>query len=140
MSYIRSTSNPEALYIWDDGTMANVSHGVPKPHSSETLFRIPSAVFRKCLKKWDGSGDPVSFQGMTVEELNVDRKTAKTIPPASPCRRGCKKEGNGFIPCKRCSRRFWKDIRRGKYVIRLSYKKDFVDLWRVTWDYVAKHP
>jgi hypothetical protein len=77
---------------------------------------------------------------MTVEELNVDRKTAKIIPSASPCRRGCKKEGNGFICCKRCSRRFWKDARRGRYVIRLSYKKDFVDLWRVTWDYVTRHP
>lgn len=139
MSYIRCLSNPEGLYAWSDGRTVNISHGVKKPHSSGRSFTIPQGVFDGLLKKWANWTEPAMVRGAVAEELHVDEKTGRVIPEWKPCGRGCKPVGkNGFIPCRRCARKQHKDVRRGRFVVRLSYRSDFVDLWRVTWDYMTR--
>lgn len=140
MSYIRCLSNPEALYIWSDGKTVSIWHAVKKPHSSGANFGVPDPIFTRCLKLWREFHEPATYKGMKVEELSVDVRNAEIIPNQKPCRRGCKRVGrNGYIPCKRCHARMFRNVRKSRYVIRLSYGKHFVDMWRVTWDYIAKH-
>ncbi len=138
MSYIRCLSNPERLYIVSDGKKVNVSHKVQKPHSSGREFDIPSRTFeglcRKWAKEWE---EPVAYRGASVEEIHVNRKTGRIIPAAKPCKKGCKPEGNGWVPCKRCFRKSIQDARRGDFLVRLSFGRDFVNMWRVTWHYIA---
>lgn len=75
MSYIRSTSNPESLYIWGDDKRVQVCHRVPKPLSSAkempAAFDIPAKTFDRVLARWVRSEEKVSLQGCSVEEVSV---------------------------------------------------------------------
>jgi len=138
MSYIRCLSNPEGLYVWSDGKFANITHNVKPPHSSGKDFTIPHRVFERVLKRWADYHQPAKCAGAVAEELSVDRKIGEVIGPFKPCNRGCERQGKAFILCKPCHAKMMKDIRRSSYVIRLSYKGNFVNMWRVTWDYMTK--
>lgn len=138
MSYIRCLSNPEALYVWSDGKKTHITHNVKSPHSSGRDFTIPHKAFERVLKLWAQYHEPSRCGGVIAQELHIDKKTGKIIPRWKPCKRGCKPQGrNAWIPCKRCWKRDVKGSRRGEFLIRLSYKNDFVNLWRVTWDYMT---
>ena len=83
--------------------------------------------------------EPARVRGAVVEEVHVDRKTGEIIPPFEPCNKGCKRVKGGFTPCKPCNNKHFNDIRRGEFKIRLSYRDHFVNMWRVTWDYIARN-
>ena len=46
MSYIRSISNPEELYIWSNGDIVTIMMG------SKTIGNIPVSVFNGLIKRW----------------------------------------------------------------------------------------
>lgn len=139
MSYIRCLSNPEGLYVWSDGKNATISHEVRKPHSSGRNFTIPHGIFEGLLRRWVDFRKPARVRGAVAEELTVNSKTGRVIPPWKPCKRGCKSAGkSGFIPCRRCLEKQRREAGCTRYVVRLSYRGDFVDLWCVTWDYMTK--
>lgn len=144
MSYIRCLSNPECLYIWSDGQRVHVSHNVKPPHSSGRAFTIPDGAFNACTRKWNRWLDPAKSGDVVAQEVNVDRRTGEAIPDWKLCPR-CKevprKRGKiqSWSPCRKCSRQHMRDAKRGDFRIRLSYKDDFVNLWRVTWEYVCSH-
>ena len=67
MSYIRSTSNPEGLYIWSNGKMTYISAG------TNLNLTVPSDIWDRFLEKclgldyWDD--DKREYDGMTAEEI-----------------------------------------------------------------------
>lgn len=140
MSYIRCLSNPEGLYIVCTGKTVTIMHSVLPPHSSGKDFYIPVKTFEHCALKDDGWAEKVEYRGMKIEEIHVGKKSGKIIPDMSPCNHGCKKEKNGaFVPCKKCVRKIWDNAEDGEFLVRISYKRDFVNLWRVTWQYVVEN-
>lgn len=123
MSYIRCLSNPEALYIYGDCSgYVNISHGVKPPLSSGRDFRIPNRDFHRVGKKWADWCDEesgIKSGHLKVQEINVYRDTGK------PVGREWRKNY------------FHKKQRPTDFLVRISYKRDFVFLWRVTWEYVV---
>lgn len=137
MSYIRCLSNPERLYVWSNGKYVNITHSVKRPNSSGRHFTIPHGIFEGTCKRWANDNEPAVCRGAKAEELHIDRTTGRVIPEWKPCTRGCKPDGkNTWTPCLRCLKKSMGDAKRGEFVIRLSYKKDFVNMWRVTWEYI----
>lgn len=67
MSYIRSTSNHEGLYVWGDGHLVNF-HGGLKILDSERELTAPADVFHKAALAWDGDFEegPVDVKGFEV--------------------------------------------------------------------------
>ena len=131
MSYIRCLSNPESLYIWgdtaDNSGFANICHRVKPPLSSKwpkngnsPLIMVPLKAFEEATRKWRGSydGSAVEVDGFKVETVNVFTATGKRVP-----------KKNDFL----------KDRRRREWLVRLSYKGQFVHLWDVTWSYVVNN-
>ncbi len=128
MSYIRCLSNPEGLYIWDDGDVVTFSHGVKPPLSSGikevgdvARFTIPSEIFIKVHARckqgfWD---EPVEVDGMSVRQEYIYLDTASKIPSQTITEMCEDKKARG-------------------YRIRVQYKEHFVYLWPVTWAYVVK--
>lgn len=117
MSYIRSLSNPESLYVYGDGKNINFHWLVKPPFASPGGgMKIPHDIFTKAGQKWaeQFSGDKkVSVGGFTIEEVHVYDKTAKKVRPGAPFN----------LPPTRFG---WK----------LSYKGQFVILWAVTMHYM----
>lgn len=64
MSYIRSTSNPEHLYIWSDGDEVTIQMG-PK-----ILGQIPEKIFNGLIKKYHRNylNLPCKYKGCTINE------------------------------------------------------------------------
>lgn len=120
MSYIRSSSNPEGLYIWCDikGSV-HLSHIIKSPLSSAAVlpheFTIPRYIFEHILKKYDGQSE-VKFRGLKVEERVVNLETGQIYDGAFPKVKGTY-----------------------QFMIRLSYKNEFIIMWPVTWDYIVSH-
>lgn len=123
MSYIRCLSNPEALYIYGDCSgYVNISHGVKPPLSSGRDFRIPDRDFHRVGKKWADWCDEergIKSGHLKVQEILVYRDTGK------PVGREWRKNY------------FHKKQRPTDFLVRISYKRDFVFLWKVTWEYVV---
>jgi hypothetical protein len=128
MSYIRCISNPEGLYIWHDFdgdvkiTWSNVkpplSYNVKDKKWPIPMMSVPVRVFQSACKKWDEHPyNAVNVKGFTVEEIHVNVKTGKRIK----------------------EKEFIKIINKVKseFLVRIAYKKKFVYLWPVTWDYVV---
>lgn len=139
MSYIRCLSNPESLYVYSDGKDVHIIHHVRPPHSSGWNFVIPHKAFETALNKFMKSSGPVKYAGVSVQELHINKKTGAVIEAEKPCKRGCKRIMNGWVPCRPCSRKRLEQLDRepGWFCIRLSYKKHFVNLWQVTFDYMT---
>jgi hypothetical protein len=74
MSYIRSTSNPENLYIWSDGTNITIEMG------GDTIGQIPTDVFDglivKCYKSWE---DTIKYKKAKIEQVFIEDNTKPKI-------------------------------------------------------------
>lgn len=130
MSFIRCLSNPEGLYVWSDvdGTV-HIHYGgrkKPKPPLSKgDDMRVPYRTFMRVCKKWDGWEDDVRVNGFRVKEEHVFLKTGKPVPSDL--------YANVTAYAKHM------DKHPAEYLIRVSYKGNFVYLWRVTWQYVVSN-
>ena len=97
MSYIRSASNPEGLYIWSDGDMVTVM----KEHL--IIGEIPTDIFNGLIKKYiRGNQCDCSFKKAKIEDVFSLINGVNTPQ------------------------------------MRLSYAGWQVDMWAVTWYYIAK--
>ncbi|OGF52930.1 MAG: hypothetical protein A2Z21_01870 [Candidatus Fraserbacteria bacterium RBG_16_55_9] len=126
MSYIRSGTNPEGLYIWEGGNgkkaFVDISWPQEKPLSSgRGEIVIPASIFQKAVREWDrvGAVRGVAFKDFTIKEVYVNPTTGRDA-----------------------RRSVWKRrsliVRDAEFFIRLGYKRKFVYLWQVTWEYVGK--
>jgi hypothetical protein len=69
MSYIRSTSNPEGLYIWSDGTNVTIMKG------HLMIGEIPTDIFNGLIKKYiRGHESDCSYKKSNIGEVwvNID--------------------------------------------------------------------
>ncbi len=69
MSYIRSLSNPESLYIWaDKNGRVTISAGDP---SSAGLLSMPRHVFETILARWEERYHPdeIKYKGARIREV-----------------------------------------------------------------------
>jgi hypothetical protein len=64
MSYIRSTSNPEGLYIWSDGNTVEIAN----PKMNET-YQIPKDIFNGLILKYRKKQDECKFKGATIRDV-----------------------------------------------------------------------
>jgi len=111
MSYIRCSSNPEALYIWDDGKNANIVCDM----NNQTIQIIPSKIFSGLIKKYKKNyGEDTTYKGASIKEVFV--KSGK--------------KPNKFQKLLR--------IEDGNFQYRLSYKNWYIDMWQVTWEHIAQ--
>ena len=84
MSYIRSNSNPESLYIWGGGpggcvTICHRSSAKEIPAS----FNVPTRAFDRVRRKWaKGYDEKASSGGILVEEVHVYMRSGRL-----PCAR-----------------------------------------------------
>lgn len=64
MSYIRSGSNPEKLYIWGDGVNTYIAEGAKENKV------MPRSVFHGLIRKWLRNGwEDCVFKGASVKEV-----------------------------------------------------------------------
>lgn len=127
MSYIRSLSNPEGLYIIGSSKGIDIWHTVKPPLSSKwpksgetPWINVPTYVFHHVLNRWaEGFRDKVSYRGLVVEEVQVCPTTGKPPKPQS-----LTKMLDPRTP-------------RSEFLIRLQYKEQFFHMWRVTWEYIV---
>jgi hypothetical protein len=129
MSFIRSGSNPEALYIWGgarDGV--NISHSLLPPFANRwpddtypPSFVVPWTPFRLTCLSWLNGADRTSRAGLLVEEIHIFLETGERVPKTW----GIKQ--------------MLRDNRRTAFMVRLTYKKNFFYMWPVTWMYVVKN-
>jgi hypothetical protein len=125
VSYIRCLSNPEALYIWGDVEgFANICHNVkpplarPSEDGNPSLFKIPTKTFEAVALKWAREfEEDVEIDGFRVREVTVFTATGRIVPAKFDVLR---------------------DRRKTEWLIKLSYKRHFVHLWRVTWEAVVR--
>jgi len=109
MAYIRSSSNPEQLSIWSDGTTVCVVKG-PK-----TIGYIPSVILNELLYKYSKEGDCDT----TIE---VDKATVQHVRVDSLDRESFSKE-DAILPIN--------------FKVKLSYDGWHIYMWEVTWDYIV---
>ncbi len=76
MSYIRSGSNPESLYIWaDSGNTIHISNG-----NSDEYNTIPEKVFHGLIRKWIRQHEEdTEFKGASVKSVLVKNKKEKVV-------------------------------------------------------------
>jgi hypothetical protein len=69
MSYIRSTSNPESLYIWGD-----LDQNAYVVMGSDTIGTMPTRTLNGLIKKYVRNDDDESckYSGAEIKEVNVD--------------------------------------------------------------------
>ena len=108
MSYIRSGSNPEKLYIWGNGDSVTIAEG------NKDTWNIPSNVFNSLIKKFHKNSHecPCSYKGAQVEEVWVydiddDDNSSEPYVKGSDCK------------------------------VKLSYGDHYVIMWDVTWEYIV---
>lgn len=134
MSYIRSGSNPEGLYIiatsGDREGERILIYGDGLPGSSiGPGISLPVKVFHGVALRWfqNYGSDDVKLRGVTVDEAWIDLKTGKV-------RSG--RDGH------KATKSFRRDLADGKplaCVIRFRYKRRVIHMWRVTWAYIVQN-
>lgn len=62
MSYIRSGSNPEGLYIWGDKTTVHVAKG------GEETKSLPKKIFHGLIRKYHTQGLDVKYKGASLKQ------------------------------------------------------------------------
>ena len=133
MSYIRCLSNPERLYAWHDidGTV-HLHYGgnkaVKPPLSKGEEMRVPYKTFIRAVQNWDAHGGfegRTSYRGFTIEEIHVYLKTGKLFDPERW------KSASKYIDHSAKN--------PNEFLIRVSYKGNFIHLWGVTWQYVVNN-
>jgi hypothetical protein len=134
MSFIRSLSNPEGLYIYN--TMEDlvwIHHSVKPPLASKSsedhiphTFSVPErdflAIGRKWARNfWNYDTDEICRSGkLTVGEVHVFMDTGKKVH-------------KGWVHRHFFERR----SRRTEFLIKLAYGKHYVMMWRTTWHYIV---
>jgi len=117
MSYIRSGSNPENLYIWGGKEDVEISIGdVVHTH------RVPVQIFNGLLKKFHRNYHecPCSYKGLKVEEVWVITNDKKEF---------VREASHDDFPCS--------ELESSTIKIKLSYKDWKVYMWDVTWEYIV---
>jgi hypothetical protein len=111
MSYIRSGSNPEKLYIVGTGKNVEIMEG------NKDVWYIPPIVFNGLIKRYNRTSHefPCSYKGAKVEEVWVDHnnreETDTTFNPIS----------GHSLDCK----------------VKLTYEDHCVYMWLVTWEHIV---
>lgn len=119
MSYIRSLSNPEGLYI--TGTFIRGHAYVDVMGRAQVC--IPLRVFHEACTRWNRCSceeNGVAVRGLTIRERYLNPKTGK------PCRHLSLKE---LASGKK---------HQGEYQIEINYKGTRFWCWRVTWDCILR--
>lgn len=88
MSFIRSGSNPEALYVVHNvSNTVDIWHGLKYPlcNKGKTYINLPAKPFLGACRRWamkhyPGDGRKVEYRGVTIEEKMIFLKTGKDIP------------------------------------------------------------
>lgn len=130
MSYIRSTSNPEELYIYSSGKYVHITHNVNKPFSSgkkspqEDDMTIPTYIFENALRKYKRRYRvlPISYRDLKIEEVHLYKDNGKKVPVNLTVKKyfeASEKRGGTL------------------FQIKISYKNKFVCMYKTTWDYIA---
>jgi hypothetical protein len=71
MSFIRSGSNPEGLYVWGDGTNINIT--ADETHGK--IRTIPQTIFEPLAKKYcRNSGEAITLSGASIQEIWVKNR------------------------------------------------------------------
>lgn len=131
MSYIRAGSNPEALYIvgGDRNRVEVYAHrvrGLTSKTLPENSWALPAKAFNRVLALWaEGYRDRASCGGIVVEEVFVFTDTGKLVPEVK------------HPMTRRALKRYINGSRERRFVIRLSYKGDYICMWPVTWQYIV---
>lgn len=111
MSYIRSGSNPEKLYIYGTEDRVYICEG------SKSQWWIPLNVFNGLIKKYHRffHDTPREFKGAKVEDVWVDKNNIEcddeTYNP----------ELDMLLDSK----------------VKLSYNDHVIYMWDVTWEYIV---
>ena len=128
MSYIRSGSNPEGLYIVGCTPKSiEIMHSVRPPLSSKwpaggPSIVVPSRAFHATCRIWADGYEPdkgTSHDGLHVQEIHVFLHNGKPVPANWGAQAAAASSG------------------AAAFLVRLSYGKQFVFMWRVTWMYIV---
>jgi hypothetical protein len=124
VSYIRSTSNPESLYVTTStdgmGTdMVSISHGVQAPLSDGADFAATMESFRRVCQKWADGNEDASSGGFSAKEVHVEVSTGKRARTRDSLAEFLKRPASEML-------------------VRISSGPHYLHLWRVTWDYVVR--
>ncbi len=128
MSYIRSTSNPEGLYVFTSKEGVTLAHSVKPPlastwpkNGSNPVMIIPERLFLSVCKTWNRTYacNGVSRRGLKIREVHVFVKTGKRVQRLT-------------------AKSIMMPSGSSEFFIRIDYKGKFVHLWRVTWDSVVR--
>lgn len=113
MSYIRSGSNPEKLYIWGDGENATIAEG------SKPTWNIPLNIFNGLIRKFHRRFHdyPCQYKGAQVEEVWVFETESGDIEAV-------KNEVAAYL-------------KPSVPKVKLSYEDHYVIMWDVTWEYIV---
>lgn len=135
MSYIRATSNPEGLYIFGGyGQPVEINTGrgwdLSNIGPDQGTIVLPEDVFFRAVQAWREcyGHEVVEVRGFRIEELHIYTKNSKfgkaeqVIPD----------DGTWDI-----GQALNDDPNATMFAVKLSYKKLYTFLWRVTWAYVV---
>jgi hypothetical protein len=123
MSYIRSTSNPEGLYIYGDGEHIIIHHSHGTAHVPPRDFE---RVGLKYLESRALALRRIKSGGLSLREVTLFHGTERICPPGHEDRCMTRKLKAPERECRH-------DIR-----MLLEYRGTRIFLWQVTWDAVAQ--
>jgi len=108
MSYIRSSSNPEGLYIWGGQDSVEISV------KGNDVWKIPYDVFNGLIKKFHRNFHdyPCKYKGAQVEEVWVCDEQADQNDITSV-------------------------IVNSRSKIKFTYMDKYITMWDVTWEYIV---
>lgn len=132
MSYIMPLTNPERLYIYADSRKTVWIHGgLPIPGSTEN-FSVPRRLFHQVALAWDrGYGpDKVRRRNLIVEEVHVFTMTGKLVSKNHDCLKA-------ILDGVKKKRAVPEHPIMTEFLIRLSYGRNRLYMWRVTWSYIV---
>jgi hypothetical protein len=123
MSYIRSTSNPEGLYIYGDGESIVIHHG------GGTIL-VPPRDFERVGLAYLEPGSalvirPIKSGGLSLREVTLCKGTERICRPGHLER------------CTARPRKARKQECRHEERLLLEYRGEKIFLWKVTWAYIA---
>lgn len=125
MSFIRSLSNPEGLYIFGgmDGIEIATGNGwkLSNIGPDNPSMVVPYDAFIKVCEDWDQNADSAEADGFFAGEQHIWADTGELVDPETD-------------PIQQW---FTGNRRESRYAIKLSYGDKFCFLWSVTWQYVV---
>lgn len=116
MSYIRSLSNPEAMYAYGSGGLVYISaNTLTRKNGSHIEMSMPGYIFEGLLRRWKKNLVDTRYRGASLLEIKPREQRIETLLRS------------GMKPAN-------------AYQWRLSYKnwgKKTIVAFQVTWFYVA---